>query len=146
MAKSYIKGASYKLYLNTGTYASPTWAEIKAVGDISVDKAPDDVEVPERGMDTGHLHGESNPTFSFTLFEDSGDTNVETLIAAIYSGAMKELAVANGAIATTGTKYLRMESVLMGSLSAARADVASYEITAMRHANSDYAMTRTTVA
>lgn len=146
MAKSYVKGASYKLYLNTGSYGSPTWAEIKAAGDITVDRAPDDVEVPERGMDTGHLQGEANPTISFTLMEDTGDANVETLIAAIYSGAMKEIAVANGPIATVGTKWLRMESVLMGALSAARSDVSSYEVTAMRHANSDYAMTRNTTA
>lgn len=145
MAKDYKAGRAYRLYLNTGSYGTPTWTEIKAAGDIAVDRAPDDIEVPERGMDTGHLQGEANPTITFTLYEDAGDANVETMIAAIYSGAMKEIAVANGAIATTGTKYLRMESVLMGTLAANRGDAASYEVTAMRHANSDYAMTRNTV-
>lgn len=147
MAKDYIKGASYLLYLNTGSYGTPTWTQIKAVGDIDLASNPDDVEVPERGMDMGHLQGEDDPSISFTLFEDAGDTNVETLIAALYSGASKEIAVSRGAIATTGNKYWRLEACLMGvTLSAARGDVAQYDVEARRHANSDYAMTRNTAA
>lgn len=146
MAKDYIKGASYKLYLNTGSnYASPTWAEIKACGDIAVAPQPDDIEVPERGMATGHLHGEHNPQVTFTLFEDAGDNNVEALVASLYAGTMKHLAVSRGAINTNGTKYLHMESVLFADLSANRPDPSQYAVTAMRHANSDYAMVRATV-
>ncbi len=147
MAKDYVKGADYKLYLNTGSYGSPTWTLINAVGDIDVSSNPADVEVPERGMDTGHLQGEDDPAITFTLFEDKGDTNVETIIAALYSGASKELAVARGVIGTTGTKYWRMECCLMGvKVAAARGDVASYDVEAKRHANSDYAMSRNTAA
>lgn len=144
MAKSYIKGASYLLYYNTATYASPAWSIIKACGDVQADFDADDVEVPERGIGTGHLKGENNPHFDFTLFEDTGDANVVTLIAAIYSGVQVELAVTNGPIATTGTKILRMESKLSGALSAARGDVAQYDVVAYRHANSDYDMARST--
>ena len=147
MAKDYVKGAAYRLYLNTGTYASPTWAEIKAAGDIDLASNPDDVNVPERGMDMGHMQGEDDPSISFTLFEDAGDSNVETLIAALYSGAMKEIAVARGSIATTGVKYWRLEACLMGvTLAAARGDAAQYAVEARRHANSDYAMSRNTAA
>lgn len=145
MAKDYIKGASYKLYLNTGSQASPTWALIAAVGDIDVSSNPDDVEVPERGMDMGHLQGEDDPAITFTLFEDAGDSNVETLIAALFSGALKEIAVARGAIATTGVKFWRLEACLMGvKNTAARGDTASYDVEAKRHANSDFAMSRNT--
>ena len=144
MAKSYKKGADYRLYLNTGTRGTPTWAEIKACGDITVSPQPDDIEVPERGIGTGHLFGELNPQITFTLFEDSGDTNVETMLAAMFSGAMLEIAVARGAIATTGVKWVRLESVLMGENSAARGDVGQWDVTAQRHANSDYDLTRTT--
>ena len=145
MAKSYVKGASYILYYNSASYGSPTWNIIKAAGDISADFDADDVEVLERGIGTGHLKGENNPHFDFTLFEDTGDANVVAMIAAVYSGSMVELAVANGPIATTGTKYLRMESKLSGTLNAARSDVAQYDVVAYRHANSDYDMTRVTV-
>lgn len=146
MAKDYVKGASYVLnYSTSGNYASPTWAAIKACGDVAVAPQPDDVEVPERGGPTGHLHGEQNPQMTFTLFEDAGDNNVETLVAAIYSGAKVHLAVSRGAINTNGTKYLHMESVLFADLSANRPDPSQYAVTAMRHANSDYGMVRATV-
>lgn len=146
MAKDYKKGADYRLYLNTGTYASPTWAEVKACGDITVANQPDDIEVPERGASTGHLHGEGNPQMTFTLFEDAGDSNVEAIIAALYAGTMKELAVSRGPIATVGNKYLRMESVLFADLSANRPDPSSYAVTAYKHANSDYGMSRNTAS
>jgi hypothetical protein len=147
MAKDYIKGASYNLYLNTGSYGTPTWTLIKAATDIDVASNPDDVEVEERGMDMGHLQGEDDPAITFGLNEDAGDSNVETLIAALYSGAMKEIAVARGLIATSGVKYWRLEACLMGvNLSAPRGSVAAYDVEARRHANSDYAMTRNTAA
>jgi len=147
MAKNFIKGADYKLYLNTGSYGSPTWAEISKVGGIGVKSNPDDVEIPERGMDMGHLQGEDDPAITFDLFEDTGDSNVETLIAALYSGALKEIAVARGAIATTGVKNWRLEACQMGvDLGAERPDPSKYAVEAKRHANSDYPMSRNTAA
>jgi|SRR3972149_818842 len=144
MAKDYKKGADYRLYFNTGSYATPTWAEIKACGDVSADPNPDDVTVPERGMDMGHLHGEKDTSFTFTLYEDVGDTNVETMIAAIYSGVMVHLAVSRGDIETALTKYLHMECLLRGGVTANRGDAASYDVTANRHANSDNGLVRAT--
>lgn len=145
MAKDYKRGADYRLYLNTNTRASPTWAEIKAVGDIDLGSNPDDIEIAERGIDTGHLAGELDPEITFTLFEDAGDSNVETMLAATLSGAMKEIAVSRGAIATTGNKYWRLEALLLGTQSnCARGEAASYDISARRHANSDYGLTRHT--
>jgi hypothetical protein len=146
MAKNYIKGHAYKLYLNTGSYGSPTWAEIKACGDIGFDPQPANVEVEERGIGTGHLHGEQDPLITFQLKEDTGDANVETLIAATFSGVMVELAVSRGPIATTGNKYFRLEAVLFAPGQAARGDASSYDVQAFRHANSDYGLSRNTAA
>lgn len=147
MAKDYMKGAGYNAYLNTGSQGSPTWALLKGIGGINLKSNPDDVEVPERGIDMGHIHGEKDPEITFTLYEDKGDSNVETIIAALFSGDMKEIAVARGAIGTSGVKYWRQESSLMGvDLSAERADPSAYEVVAKRHANSDYAMTRATAS
>lgn len=149
MAKNFIKGASYKLYLNTGSQGSPTWVEITKAGDIDLATNPEDVSVPERGTDTGHLKGERDPEITFNLMEDAGDTNVETIIAALdaNTNTLVELAVARGPIVTTGTKYWRQESCLMGvKLGAKRGDVAQYDVSARRHANSDYALTRNTAS
>lgn len=145
MAKAYKRGDDYKFYLNTGSYGSPTWTQIKAVADLSVDWAPSDIVIPESGIGDGHLQGYGDPAITFTLFEDTGDANVETLIAAMFSGAMKEIAAANGAIATTGTKFYRLEAVLTGvPLSVPKGAPASFAVTAKRHANSDYDLTRNT--
>jgi hypothetical protein len=145
MAKDYKKGASYVLNFDTASsWASPTWVTIKACGDLGCDPNPDDVVIPERGSDTGHLNGEKDPSFTFNLFEDAGDTNVETLIAAIYSGAMVHLALSRGPIATAGTKWVHMECVLRAPLGAARPDPSAYDVTAYRHANSDNNLTRVT--
>jgi hypothetical protein len=145
MAKDYKRGADYKLYLNTASYETPTWAEIKAAGDIDVSTNPEDVQVPERSGPMGHMHGEDDPAITFTLFEDAGDANVEALIAALDSGDMTHIAVARGDIETTGTKYWHLEACLMGvSLGAARGAPAQYAVNAMRHANSDNPMVRGT--
>lgn len=146
MAKSYVRGADYIFYYDTaGVFGSPTWVEVKAVGDIDVKSNPDDVEVPERGMDTGHLQGEDDPSITFTLFEDTGDANVVLLIAALYSGASVHIAVSRGAIATTGARWWHLEACLQGvNLGAGRGDVAQYDVEAKRHANSANAMARGT--
>jgi len=144
MAKNYIAGAKWNLYLNTGTRVTPTWVLIRAVGNVSGDNQPDDVAVPERGMGTGHLNGENDPLITFDLFLDTGDTNVETMVAAIYSGTMVEIAICPGPIATTGLKALRLESLLRAPVGADRADVTTYNVSAFRHANSDFDLTRFT--
>ncbi|MGD9632653.1 MAG: hypothetical protein AB7I57_18325 [Pirellulales bacterium] len=146
MAKNKIKGASWKLYLNTGTRVSPTWVEIKDCGDVNADNQPDDVTVPERGMGTGHLNGENDPLITFDLFLDTGDSNIETMVAAIYSGAMVEIAVCPGPIATAGLKALRLESLLRAPVNANRSDVTTYNVSAFRHANSDFDLTRFTTS
>lgn len=156
MAKKFRTGDEFGLYLGSGTWASPTWVEIKAVGDLSLDRQPADIEVPVRGQDTGHLQGAGDPQISFTLYDNAtsgsdGDTNVQTLVDAIHSGAMVMLAVArgdtSGALTTSTTKYWKMECVLMGvPLSVNRGESASYDVTAKRHANSDNTLTRVTVS
>lgn len=146
MAKDYTKGDKYRLYLNTGTYASPTWAQIAAYADPTVDPAKGDVEVPEQNQDTGHLHGVGDPVISITLLEDEGDTNVETLIAASVSGDLTHIAISRGDITTTGTKYWHLEACIFAPLSASRGDAASYDLEAKRHANSDVSLVRATAA
>ena len=140
MAKSYNLGDDYKLYYDTvASWANPTYAEIKACGDLAVDPGISDVEIPERGISTGHLQGKGDPSITFTLYEDTGDANVTALIAAIHSGAKVHLAVARG----TGTNGWHMECCLVGApFSATRGEPAGYEVEAKRHANSDYDFTR----
>tara|TARA_B100001123_G_C15139083_1_gene958711 strand:+ start:248 stop:694 length:447 start_codon:yes stop_codon:yes gene_type:complete len=148
MAKTYQLGDDYKLYYrSSGTYASPTWSHVAAADSISVDFAPTDIAVNERGIETGHLQGKGDPSFSFSLMEDTGDTNVEALIDATLTDAtLVHLAVSRGDIATSGVKYFHMECALFGGVTADQGGVASYDIEARRHANSDNGFTRATVS
>lgn len=142
--RNITKGATYRLNLNTGTYASETWANVKSVGDVGVNLNPEDLVVADRSGDTGHMHGNLDPEFVFTIYEDQADANVETIIAALHSGAMLHLAVSRGDITTTGVKFQHMECALYGDLSANRPDPSSYQVTARKHANSENAFARDT--
>jgi hypothetical protein len=147
MAKNYKRGLEYILYyMSAGTFSSPTWTAVPGVGDLAIDPQYGDIEVPERGQDTGHLQGAGNPKFTFTLFEDTGDTSVTAIIAAIFSGASVTLGVANGPVATTGTNLYKMECLITGNNKANRGDVAQWDIEAMRHANSSNTITKVTSA
>ena len=126
---------------------TPVWEEIKAVDDLAVDPQVADIAVNDREADTGHLHGKTDSLFSFTLLEDIGDTNVETMIAALIDdSAMIHLALSRGVIATSGVKYWHAECVLFGGLTASQGDAASYDVEARRHANSDNGFVRATAA
>jgi hypothetical protein len=146
--RNFRKGSKYRVYLSTsGNYASPTWAHIKCVpGTVVLNPNPTDIAVEGREDDVGHLHGDKDPSFAFTLNMDDADSNVETILAAMHSGAMLHLAIAAGNIATNGTKYQHMQCVLFGPENADRASVAQLEITANRHANSEFNLARATVS
>jgi hypothetical protein len=147
MAKSYLKGDDYRLYLNTGSYGTPTWTRVKAVNDLAVDFAPSDIVVPEQGISDGHLQGYGDPSITFTLFEDTGDTSVTAIVTAMLAGTMKEIAVSGGDIATTGTKYYRLESCFTGvAHKQSRGEPSQWDVEAKRHANSDNEFTRATAA
>lgn len=135
MAKDYLKGEDYNLYIDTSsTWGGATWVKIKAVGDLSVDLAPGDIEVPERGLATGHLHGDGDAAFTFTLFEDSGDSNVDAIIDSIYDGTPVHLAIATA----EGEPYWHMECCLVGGpMSANRGELTAWEVEAKRHGDSD---------
>lgn len=134
MAKDYLKGEDYSLYIDTSsTWGGATWVKLKAIGDLSVDLAPGDVEVPERGLPTGHLHGDGDAVISFTLFEDTGDSNVDEIIDSIYDGTAVHLAVATA----EGEPYWHMECCLTGGpMSANRGELVAWEIEAKRHGDS----------
>ena len=142
MAKDFKRGDDYRLYLNTGSWASPTYVWLKSAVDLAVDEAPTDIAVEETGMSTGHLQGYGDPSITCTLNENRGDTNVATLLTAMRAGTMKEIALCNGPIATAGTNIYRLEAIATGfPLSASKGSVASWGVDFKRHANSDNDLT-----
>lgn len=146
MAKDNKKGDDYLVYLNTGSQGSPTWVLIKSAVNPSIDEAAATIVVPEAGQNDGNLKGFGNPLISFTLHRDKGNTNVTAILTAARAGTLKEFAIADGPIATAGTEYARLESLISAyPLTANRGESASYAIGLNRHANSDYDLSYTTV-
>lgn len=144
MPRDFQKGDNYTLYkLMTGAFTSPvfTGGVVSAISDLSVDLGTADVSFPERGFSTGHMHGQFDPKFSFTLMINKGDANSTALQNAIRDGSMITLAVGDGPLEapiSASRRYMMMECVLFGQqISVKRGDPATYEVTAMRHANSD---------
>ena len=155
MAKRYILGDEFRLYYNIATYSSANWKIINAADSISVDYGKTDVTVAERGPPTGHLQGVADPVISFTLLNDVESTYAQQLIDRIDSAIdpttlapyLIHMAVSNGDITVTGTKYYHMECILLGgALTADQGGVSSFDIEARRHANSDYGLVRATIS
>jgi hypothetical protein len=146
MAKDHSKADEWCLWLDTAdNWASPTWAQIKAFVDPNIDPEKADIEITPQNEETGHLQGPGNPMFGFTIQDDKGDANVQTILDALESGEMVHLAISRGNIATAGVMYFHMECVLFGARAASRGSVASSDIEARRHANSDHPLTKATV-
>lgn len=144
MAKDYKRGDDYLVYLNTGTQAAPVWVLIKEAVNVALAENPTIIKVPEAGMNDGSLKGFGDPQFTFTLNKNKGNANVTTIITAAKAGTLKEFAIADGPIATVGTEYARLESLIDFPKTANRGAAASYAITLYRHANSDFDLTYAT--
>lgn len=106
-------GLDMKLYRNSGTYASPTWVLVDNVADL---KGPDSMGEAVIGI-RGKAYEQYEPglrkvSFDWDMIKDETDTNFSALRTAYGAKTLTEFAFANGAIATTGTKYFRIECKL----------------------------------
>lgn len=105
-----ILGINCKLYRNTGTYGSPTWNEVDGVIDVSLDIDADTGDATTRATGGWRQHASTvrDASLEFEMPYDTADADMVAFRDALLtSGTVIELAVADGAIATTGTQYLR---------------------------------------
>lgn len=104
-------GHKCKLYRNTGTYATPVWAEVAEVGDVSI---------PDLSMGLAELKRRANNftknvatliqsiSVEFKLINGLGATQFNAIRQAFFAGTVAEWAIMDGAIATTGNQGLRV--------------------------------------
>lgn len=117
IAGPYVGGLQAKLYYNTGTRASPVWVLITRAIDVSVDISQTAVEVPSRASTwMAHLPGLKNATITFGYRVPGGtDTVFDFLLTCLTTPVMKEFAVMDQAIATTGAQgfvmYAQLEAM-----------------------------------
>lgn len=109
-------GGEEKLYRNSNTYGSPTWAEMRNVSDVDVPDSRSEVEAQVRAHYpfVGSLVGKRKVGLSWKMLKTTSttDTDLTAMITAYEAGTVVEFAIADGAIATTGTKYRRVSCVI----------------------------------
>lgn len=116
MAGEYFLGGEAKLYYNSGTYGSPTWALIENCENLDMPDSRSVVAVPTRATwpYVLKLPGARETSITWLSYErqETTDTVLTALIAAYDAGTIMEFAIADQAIATVGCKYRRLTCVI----------------------------------
>ncbi|MEM8739466.1 MAG: phage tail tube protein [Planctomycetota bacterium] len=102
-------GYQAKLYRNTGDYASPSWVEITNAKDVTTNLEKGEADVTTRGNQGWRATAATlkDLQIEFQMIYDTDDASYGALEAAFFNDEIVEIAVADGAIETAGTKYLR---------------------------------------
>ncbi len=94
----------------SGTYSSPTWAEIKRIGDVTIggEKSTSDLAMRETPNDKSTFGGMKFP-ISFTYYKRNGvsDPVFTALQNSFYTNAPLDIAAMDQPIATVGATGLR---------------------------------------
>jgi hypothetical protein len=98
-----------KLYRNTGTYGSPTWAEVTNCGDLTLSDSYEEANVTRRGS-AGYT--ETEPTLrtielSFQVFNIASDADYLAFLAAHTGRTAIDMQVLDGDRITSGTRGVR---------------------------------------
>ncbi len=118
-AADHVIGFDGKTYYNASTNASPSWTEITAVGDASLDLSfsEPDVSTRESIFELIGL-GRGQATINLSYLHQTGtDAVFNDLLNACRLGstpAPKQLALMDGNIATSGSKGLRAYCAMTG--------------------------------
>lgn len=103
-------GLDAKIYHNTGTYGVPTWDEITDATDVTISIERSEVEIARRGTSwKKFLVALKDAGVDFELIYDPTNADFTAVRDAFLNATIIDMAIADGAIATTGTQYLRSE-------------------------------------
>lgn len=106
-------GVSCKLYYNSGTHGSPTWVAVDDAKDVMVNLGMGKAEVKRRGNGwVQTLPTLKTAPITFGMVREVANTPHNTLRDAYLNKTVMDFAVADGAIATTGTQYFRADYYL----------------------------------
>lgn len=130
-------GDDFALYLDSADdYDSPTWVEQVDIGNLALDPAPEQVEIPKRNGFKMYKKGRQDLTITFDVSYDPANASHGTIRDAIRSGAAVHLALADGAIATAGTIYYHGWFMLVGPEDNSLDSAAVISVEAKVHADS----------
>lgn len=104
------RGMDCVLARNTGTNASPTWNVITKARDVSRDIEVGEAEAGARDSAWEVFVAlRKKLTIEFEHIADPAVDDYDALVTACDSQTVVEFAIANGAIATSGTRLLRVD-------------------------------------
>lgn len=109
-------GYGWKIYQNTGTYATPVWSLLTGTRDINVPLTTD--ELDDSSRDSGfkkYLGGMIDLSVTFQVRYHADNADQEDLIAKYFAQNVFEIAVMDGDIATAGSAGLRAYVQLFSS-------------------------------
>lgn len=120
-----------KAYINTGTYGSPTWAEISLARDVSVNRSRAEGDDSSRAYaQASTVVGQESIEISMQAIYVLADTAFAALKSAYEGRDVVEIALMDGPIATVGTKGKRVDVVITAfNRSEAMGDSVKYDIT-----------------
>jgi len=100
------------LYYNTASYASPTWAEICNVKDLTLSMEHGETDVTTR-CGTGYrefVAGLTDVSIEFAMLYDPSNTPWEALRAHFFAKTIEEFLVLDGLDSVAGSKGLRLHA------------------------------------
>lgn len=110
MAVSLV-GIDCKLYVNTGTYASPTWVEVVDARDVTMNdtRAEGDSSVRGYGM-ASVTPGQRTIQITFDMRHDNDGTAYEAIKTAYDARTVLGVLLTDGPRATVGTEGFRLDT------------------------------------
>ena len=102
-------GLNAKCYRNSGTYASPTWVEMKNIVDLTVGDEMESADVTSRASGG---YAESEPTIrsidlEFQMVNKAADADMLAIRAAYAARSSLDIVAMDGEIATAGSHGVR---------------------------------------
>src|SRR6187455_1224412 len=109
-------GMEAKLYRNSGSYASPTWAELDNVKDLTLNLEAGEADVTTRGNAgwRATIASLKDGSIEFDMVWDTADASFTAIKDAFFGGTAVEFAVMDGDIETAGSQGLRASMSITG--------------------------------
>ena len=109
-------GLDAKLFRNTGTYAAPTWNEIKNVKDVTLNLEAGEADVTTRGNNgwRATVATLKDGSIEFEMVWDSTDDDFTAIRDTFLNKTALEMAVMDGDVLAAGSQGLRASFMVTG--------------------------------
>jgi hypothetical protein len=102
-------------YMTGGSFSSPTWTIMPAVQDLTIGRQRTEINASTRGSQFEKvLVGLKKMPISITFLRDDADATIQDALETAYeAGTDVVIGLADGAIATSGTRAVKIEGKIL---------------------------------